>query len=148
MSGVFCSDSNQPDNEITDHPKMKQTNHVNGLYKPENAKESCGFGLIAHQHGKPSHELVSTACTALTRMTHRGAVAVDGKTGDGCGVLMQFPESFFRQIAEDEEIRLGRFFAVGMVFLSNDPVIAARSRKRLKKHIKNETLRYRKMKKV
>jgi glutamate synthase (NADPH/NADH) large chain len=119
---------------------MKQNEHIHSLYNPENAKESCGFGLIAHQHGEPSHELVSTACTALTRMTHRGAVAVDGKTGDGCGVLMQFPESFFRQVAKDDGIRLGRFFGVGMVFLNTDPVIAARSRKILKKHVKNETL--------
>jgi len=119
---------------------MEQSDHIKGLYRPEQAKESCGFGLIAHQYGEASHELVNTACTALTRMTHRGAVAADGKTGDGCGVLMQFPESFFRDIAEDEGIRLGRFFGVGMVFLNTDPEIAARSRKLLKKHIKNETL--------
>ncbi len=119
---------------------MKQNNQIQGLYRPENAKDSCGFGLIAHQHGKPSHELVKTACTALTRMTHRGAVAADGKTGDGCGVLMQFPESFFRQVAKDDNIRLGRLFGVGMVFLSSDPEMAERSRKLLKRHIKNETL--------
>ncbi len=119
---------------------MQQSDHIKGLYRPDQAKDSCGFGLIAHQHGEASHELVSTACTALTRMTHRGAVASDGKTGDGCGVLMQFPESFFREIAEDEDIRLGRFFGVGMVFLNKDPEIAARSRKLLKKHIKNQTL--------
>ncbi len=119
---------------------MEQNDHIKGLYRPDQAKESCGFGLIAHQHGEASHELVSTACTALTRMTHRGAVAVDGKTGDGCGVLMQFPGSFFRAVAEQEEIRLGRVFAVGMVFLSQDPEIAARSRKIIKKHVKNETL--------
>ena len=119
---------------------MIQSDHIEGLYNPEKAKESCGFGLIAHQHGETSHELVSTACTALARMTHRGAIAVDGKTGDGCGLLMQFPESFFRQLAEEEGMRLGRVFGVGMVFLNTDPVIAARSRKILKKHIKNETL--------
>jgi len=70
---------------------MNKTKHTKGLYRPDQAKDSCGFGLIAHQHGEASHELVSTACAALTRMTHRGAIAVDGKTGDGCGVLMQFP---------------------------------------------------------
>jgi glutamate synthase (NADPH/NADH) large chain len=119
---------------------MKDNKYHQGLYRPENAKDSCGFGLIAHQHGQASHELVATACKALDRMTHRGAVAVDGKTGDGCGVLLQFPQSFFRAIAEDEGIRLGRLFGVGMVFLNPDPEIAARSRKLLKKHIKNETL--------
>ncbi len=119
---------------------MDQHDHIKGLYRPDQVKESCGFGLIAHQHGEASHELVTTACTALTRMTHRGAVAADGKTGDGCGLLMQFPESFFRQVADDEGMRLGRVFAVGMVFLNADPEIATRSRKILKKHIKNETL--------
>ena len=119
---------------------MDQHEQIKGLYRPENAKDSCGFGLIAHQYGEASHALVSTACTALARMTHRGAIAVDGKTGDGCGVLMKFPESFFRLVAEEEGIRLGRTFAVGMVFLNSDEAIAARSRKILKKHIKNETL--------
>jgi len=119
---------------------MNQGKHIEGLYQPEKAKESCGFGLIAHQHGEASHELVATACTALARMTHRGAVAADGKTGDGCGVLMQFPDSFFREVAKEEGMRLGRVFGVGMVFLNTDPEIAARSRKLLKKHIKNETL--------
>ncbi len=119
---------------------MQQRAHIEGLYDPENAKESCGFGLIAHQQGEVSHELVETACTALTRMTHRGAVAVDGKTGDGCGLLLQFPEGFFRQVAEEEGMWLGPRFAVGMVFLNPDPEIATQSRKILKKHIKNETL--------
>ena len=84
---------------------MVQREHIIGLYKPDQAKESCGFGLIAHQHGETSHELVSTACIALTRMTHRGAIAVDGKTGDGCGLLMQLPQSFFRQVAKEEGVR-------------------------------------------
>ncbi|NIP16788.1 MAG: glutamate synthase large subunit, partial [Xanthomonadales bacterium] len=112
----------------------------NGLYRPEDSKESCGFGLIAHMRGMQSHELVSTACSALTRMTHRGAVDADGKTGDGCGVLMSFPRSFFRAVAADEGIRLDEQFAVGMVFLSQDEAQAKRSRKILEKHIERETL--------
>jgi len=119
---------------------MKQRDQIKGLYRPDQAKESCGFGLIAHQQGEASHELVSTACKALARMTHRGAIAVDGKSGDGCGVLMQFPESFFRDLAEEEGLWLGRVFAVGMVFLSQDAETAARSRKIIKKQVENETL--------
>jgi glutamate synthase (NADPH/NADH) large chain len=119
---------------------MDQRNHTRTLYQPGKAKDSCGFGLIAHQHGEASHALVKTACVALARMTHRGALAADGITGDGCGVLMQFPAEFFRQVADEAGIRLGRVFGVGMVFLNADAEIAARSRKILKKHIKNETL--------
>ncbi len=119
---------------------MIHRDHIKGLYRPEQAKESCGFGLIAHQHGQQSHELVNTACVALARMTHRGAVDADGKTGDGCGILMQFPQSFFRQLAEDQNLHLARMFGVGMVFLNQDPAIAERSRKILEKHIDNEMM--------
>ncbi|MFT7563870.1 MAG: glutamate synthase (NADPH/NADH) large chain, partial [Bacteroidia bacterium] len=111
-----------------------------GLYRPENAKDSCGFGLIAHLRGEPSHELVDTACTALTRMTHRGAISADGKTGDGCGVLMAFPKSFFQAVAKEEGMWLDERFAVGMVFLGSDDATAERSRRILKKHIKKQTL--------
>ena len=90
--------------------------------------------------GKASHELVTTACTALNRMTHRGAVSADGKTGDGCGVLLAFPEPFFRCVAEDEGIRLDEQFAVGMVFLDQDEETAKRSRKLLARQIRKQTL--------
>ena len=65
-----------------------------GLYRPEFEKGSCGFGLIAHMDDQPSHWLVRTAITALERLTHRGAVAADGKTGDGCGLLLKKPDAF------------------------------------------------------
>ncbi len=119
---------------------MQWPGNHKGLYQPQNAKDSCGFGLIAHIHGEASHRLVETACTALDRMTHRGAVAVDGKTGDGCGVLMALPRAFFREVAKEDNIWLGENFAVGLVFLDPDPEIAARSRAIVEKHIIDETL--------
>ena len=42
----------------------------------------------------------------LDRMQHRGGIAADGKTGDGCGLLMQKPDSFFRAIAEENSWQL------------------------------------------
>ncbi len=57
------------------------------LYRPEFEKDNCGFGLIAHMDGASSHWLVETAIEALARLTHRGAISADGKTGDGCGLL-------------------------------------------------------------
>ena len=59
-----------------------------GMYRPAFEKDNCGFGLIAHMDGRPSHWLVDTAIGSLNRLTHRGAVAADGKSGDGCGLLM------------------------------------------------------------
>ncbi|MCP5110569.1 MAG: hypothetical protein GY953_07010, partial [bacterium] len=63
-----------------------------GLYRPAFEKDSCGFGLIAQMDDRPSHWLVDTAINALGRLTHRGAVAADGKTGDGCGLLLKKPD--------------------------------------------------------
>ena len=59
-----------------------------GLYRPEEFRDNCGFGLIAHTSGDASHRLLQTAIESLTCMTHRGGIAADGKTGDGCGLLM------------------------------------------------------------
>ena len=56
-----------------------------GLYHPDEFRDNCGFGLIAHMNGDASHNLLQTAIEALTCMTHRGGIAADGKTGDGCG---------------------------------------------------------------
>ena len=53
------------------------------LYDPAFDRDSCGFGLIANIDDEQSHWVVETAIAALTRLTHRGAVAADGKTGDG-----------------------------------------------------------------
>ncbi|MFT6193889.1 MAG: glutamate synthase (NADPH/NADH) large chain [Cognaticolwellia sp.] len=64
-------------------------------------KDNCSFGLIAYQHGQKSHKLVKTAIQALDQIQHRGGIAADGKTGDGCGLLMQKPDSFFRAAAKE-----------------------------------------------
>ena len=59
------------------------------LYDKSQERDNCGFGLIAHIEGEPSHKVVRTAIHALARMQHRGAISADGKTGDGCGLLLQ-----------------------------------------------------------
>ena len=110
------------------------------LYDPNYQKDNCGFGLIAHQQGETSHKLIKTAIAALDRMQHRGGIAADGKTGDGCGLLMQKPDTFFRAIAEENQWQLGRKYAVGMIFLNPDPVEAALSKKILEEELARETL--------
>ena len=93
-----------------------------GLYTPGEFRDNCGFGLIAHCEGEPSHHLLMTAIEALTCMTHRGGIAADGKTGDGCGLLFQMPDQFMRQVAKPATGReLGPQYAVGMLFLAPDP---------------------------
>ncbi len=100
-----------------------------GLYDPAYERDSCGFGLIASLDDMPSHWVVATAISALARLTHRGAVAADGKTGDGCGLLIKFPESFLRAVGSELGFTLADRFAAGTVFLSQDKADAAAARK-------------------
>lgn len=98
-----------------------------GLYRLDEFKDNCGFGLIAHLKGRQSHRLLATAIEALTCMTHRGGIAADGKTGDGCGLLLQKPDQFLRQIARERfAVELGDIYAVGAVMLSREDAGAAR----------------------
>jgi len=88
--------------------------------------------------GKPSHWLVKTAIQSLTRLSHRGAVAADGKTGDGCGLLMRKPEAFLRTVAQEAGLELTQRFAVGMVFLNQDPRLAAAAQRQLEAELAAE----------
>ena len=101
------------------------------LYRPEFERDNCGFGLIANMDGQPSHWLLETAISALARLTHRGAVAADGKSGDGCGLLIKPPEAFLRQAASAEGIALDQRFATGCVFLSHDADTASHAKSTL-----------------
>ena len=99
-----------------------------GLFRPEEFKDNCGFGLIAHMQGEASHHLLKTAIQSLTCMTHRGGINADGKTGDGCGLLMQKPDAFLRAKAlEHFNAELPAQYAVGMVFLDQDASKADRA---------------------
>jgi glutamate synthase (NADPH/NADH) large chain len=108
--------------EISRHRKKQ------GLYDPAFERDSCGFGLIANLDDLPSHFVIETAIAALARLTHRGAVAADGKTGDGCGLLIKFPTTFLRTVGEQLGFVLAERFAAGTVFLSHDDKTAAAAR--------------------
>ncbi|MDP2076680.1 MAG: glutamate synthase large subunit [Sulfuricurvum sp.] len=82
-------------------------------------KDNCGFGLIANIKNRPSHETLENAITALERMMHRGAVAADGKTGDGSGLLLSIPQDFMRACAVDHGIELPEMYAISVVFTRN-----------------------------
>jgi len=83
-------------------------------------KDNCGFGLLASIDNIPSHKNLEDAITALSRMMHRGAIAADGKTGDGAGLLLSLPKSFFAKEAAANGVHLPENYAVAMVF-SNNP---------------------------
>lgn len=113
---------------------------LTSLYRPDFERASCGFGLIANIDDEPSHWLVETAIEALTRLTHRGAVAADGKTGDGCGLLMSAPDAFLRTVAVEAGFDLADRFAAGIVFLNQHATVAARARDELEMHLREAGL--------
>jgi glutamate synthase (NADPH/NADH) large chain len=111
-----------------------------GLYRPEFEKDSCGFGLIAQMDGVASHWLVQTAISSLACLTHRGAIAADGKTGDGCGLLLKKPDEFLRAIAAEHNFDLAPHYAVGMIFLNQDDRLATKGKQQLEQELAKEGL--------
>src|SRR5215831_11965060 len=79
--------------------------------------DACGVGFVTQLGGRPSHEIVERALTALLRLAHRGGVDADGRSGDGAGLLMAIPDRFMHDATRDAQIRLPEQFGVGMVFL-------------------------------
>ena len=90
-----------------------------GLYNPEFEHDSCGVGFIAHMKGKKSHDIVRNGLQILENLSHRGACGCDPKTGDGAGILIQMPDSFFRKECDKIGITLPAQgdYASGIFFL-------------------------------
>ena len=87
------------------------------LYKKDSFKDNCGFGLIANLEGKPSRQIVINSIEALKSMTHRGGIGSDGKTGDGCGLMLNINKDFFiKTIKNEQNINLSNRFAIGQLF--------------------------------
>ena len=95
-----------------------------GLYNPKNEHDSCGVGFIANIHGTKSHHIVQQGLEILTNLTHRGATGYDPKLGDGAGLLIQMPDDFFRNEAQNLKIELPEvgYYGVGMIFLPQSKV--------------------------
>ena len=96
-----------------DRPKKK------GLYDPDFERDSCGVGLVANVKGVPSREIMDNAYLINSRMDHRGGCGFEENTGDGAGILLALPDSFFQKEAKALDLILpeeGKY-AVGNLFL-------------------------------
>jgi len=69
-----------------------------GLYDPKNDHDSCGVGFIARIDGVSLHAVVEQGIRILVNLEHRGALGGDKSTGDGAGLLLEIPDTFFRQV--------------------------------------------------
>src|SRR3989442_15959980 len=58
-------------------------------------RAACGMGFVATPGAAPSHRVVELGALALARLSHRGGLDADGKSGDGAGLLIQVPRRLF-----------------------------------------------------
>jgi glutamate synthase (NADPH/NADH) large chain len=102
-----------------------------GLYDPALEKDSCGVGFVANIKGQPSHQIMLDAHHINSRMGHRGGCGFEANTGDGAGILVALPHSFFQKIAKsdlDAELPAAGEYAVGNIFLPQLEAERARCR--------------------
>ncbi|MFZ5649628.1 MAG: glutamate synthase large subunit [Bacillota bacterium] len=93
-----------------------------GLYDPRFEHDACGIGFVANIKGKKSNEIVRQSLTVLVNLDHRGARGSEANTGDGAGILMQIPHTFFEKKCAKKGIHLppAGSYGVGMLFLPQD----------------------------
>ena len=91
-----------------------------GLYDPTFEKDSCGVGFVANVKGQPSHQIMLDAYHLNSRMDHRGGCGFEANTGDGAGILMALPNTFFAKVAAEQlgtTLPAVGAYAVGNIFL-------------------------------
>ncbi|MHB0997973.1 MAG: glutamate synthase large subunit [Armatimonadota bacterium] len=88
-----------------------------GLYDPNYEHDACGVGFVASIKGEKSHSIISDALQILVSLDHRGARGAEENTGDGAGILMQIPDSYFREVCKDIALPPSGDYGVGMIFL-------------------------------
>ncbi len=65
--------------------------------------DACGIGFVADARGEiPHREIVELALTGLACVRHRQAIAADGLSGDGAGILAPIPRPFFARVGAQE----------------------------------------------
>lgn len=98
-----------------------------GLYDPRYEHDACGVAFVVDMHGRASHEMVERGLACLYKLDHRGATGAEENVGDGAGILIQLPDSFFRQVS-DLDLPDAGCYAAGMAFLPpEDPEAAVSS---------------------
>jgi glutamate synthase (NADPH/NADH) large chain len=93
-----------------------------GLYHPDFEKDACGIGFVANLKGAKSHEVINNALTMLGNMEHRGGCGCEDNTGDGAGILIQIPHTFYKEEAGKLNIILpepGKY-GTGITFFPKD----------------------------
>lgn len=103
---------------------MRRTGYpkAQGLYDPHFEHDSCGVGFVCNVKGERSNKIIKQGLEVLDRLSHRGAVGADPKTGDGAGILIQIPHKFLVRACRDSGVDLPGLgeYGTGLVFFPQD----------------------------
>ncbi len=112
----------------------------NGLYSRTNEHDACGVGFVANVRGIKSHEIVNNALKILENLDHRGAVGADKLMGDGAGILIQLPDTLYREEMARQGVVLPApgEYGVGMIFLPKEHASRLACEQEMERAIKAE----------
>ena len=105
-------------------------------------RDACGVGFIADRDGKKTHKLVEQCLIALGCMEHRGGCSADRDSGDGAGIMTALPSKLFQTWFTENNLPVPptEEWGVGMIFLPQDPDLAAQCRDRVNTILKEANL--------
>jgi glutamate synthase (NADPH/NADH) large chain/glutamate synthase (ferredoxin) len=112
----------------------------NGLYSSANEHDACGVGFVAHIKGVKSHDIVQGALKILENLDHRGAVGADKLMGDGAGILIQIPDTLYREEMAKQGVELPPLgeYGVGMMFMPKEHASRLACEQEMERAIKAE----------
>lgn len=87
-----------------------------GLYNPAQEHDACGVAMVATLNKIATHDIVEKALTALRNLEHRGASGAEPDSGDGAGILIRIPHTFFKESTHFELPPAGSY-ATGIAFI-------------------------------
>ncbi|OZI47238.1 glutamate synthase subunit alpha [Bordetella genomosp. 5] len=111
-----------------------------GLYDPANEHDACGVGFVAHIKGRKSHSIILQGLKILENLDHRGAVGADKLMGDGAGILIQIPDTLYRDEMAQQGVALpppGEY-GVAMVFLPKETASRLACEQELERSVRAE----------
>ncbi|SIS12186.1 glutamate synthase large subunit [Natronorubrum thiooxidans] len=91
--------------------------HSRGLADPADERSNCGVGVVMDLDGNRGHDVVADGLELLVNLEHRGTTGAEKNTGDGAGIMLQMPDSFFDGVLEAD---LPDTYAVGSIFFPQD----------------------------
>ncbi|MCX6149870.1 MAG: glutamate synthase large subunit [Ignavibacteriales bacterium] len=111
-----------------------------GLYDPSFEHDNCGVGFIVKLDGIPSHKIIEDSITVLVNLEHRGALGGDKTTGDGAGIMIQTPDTFFKDECKSIGIHLPKTgdYAAAMIFMPADSSLTERCISTFEKFVSEE----------